>query len=213
MAAIRKFRRSPCMGGVAMRTQIRALAGGVDIVVATPGRLIDLLNRKAISLGRVEIPVLDESDRMLDIGFVKYIRLLRRASRRSGRTSFSRPPCRARSSTLWLTSWPTLQESSWRLRHQQPSGFISKSCLSKTPKRLRHLQSCSMEVVARVVSYSRAPSTVRTDLGNSLPASDFKLGCLWQQVAETAREHRAGVPAWSDPDTRRDRHRGPRHRH
>ncbi len=61
-------------GGVAMGSQIRALAGGVDIVVATPGRLIDLMNRKAISLARVEIFVLDEADRMLDMGFVHDIR-------------------------------------------------------------------------------------------------------------------------------------------
>lgn len=61
-------------GGVAMDAQIRALAGGVDIVVATPGRLIDLLNRKAISLAKVEILVLDEAYRMLDMGFVQDIR-------------------------------------------------------------------------------------------------------------------------------------------
>jgi ATP-dependent RNA helicase RhlE len=61
-------------GGVGMGAQIRALAGGVDIVVATPGRLIDLLNRKAISLSKVEILVLDEADRMLDMGFIRDIR-------------------------------------------------------------------------------------------------------------------------------------------
>jgi len=61
-------------GGVGIEPQIRALAGGIDIVVATPGRLIDLMKRKAIGLGRVEIVVLDEADRMLDMGFVRDIR-------------------------------------------------------------------------------------------------------------------------------------------
>jgi ATP-dependent RNA helicase RhlE len=61
-------------GGVGIDAQTRALAAGVDIVVATPGRLIDLMKRKAISLAMVEILVLDEADRMLDMGFVRDIR-------------------------------------------------------------------------------------------------------------------------------------------
>ena len=62
------------MAASEIEPQIRALAGGIDIVVATPGRLIDLMKRKAIGLGRVEIVVLDEADRMLDMGFVRDIR-------------------------------------------------------------------------------------------------------------------------------------------
>ena len=50
--------------------QIKALEQGVDIVVATPGRLLDHLDRKTIDLGQVEVLVLDEADRMLDMGFV-----------------------------------------------------------------------------------------------------------------------------------------------
>jgi ATP-dependent RNA helicase RhlE len=61
-------------GGVGLDPQIRSLAAGVDIVVATPGRLIDLMQRKAISLAKVGILVLDEADRMLDMGFVPDIR-------------------------------------------------------------------------------------------------------------------------------------------
>jgi ATP-dependent RNA helicase RhlE len=61
-------------GGVGINPQIAALARGVDVVVATPGRLIDLLDRRAIGLDAVEIFVLDEADRMLDMGFVRDIR-------------------------------------------------------------------------------------------------------------------------------------------
>jgi ATP-dependent RNA helicase RhlE len=61
-------------GGVGINAQISALARGVDIVVATPGRLIDHLQRNTIRLGRVEVLVLDEADRMLDMGFVKDVR-------------------------------------------------------------------------------------------------------------------------------------------
>jgi ATP-dependent RNA helicase RhlE len=61
-------------GGVSQRTQVHALNRGVDILVATPGRLMDLMNQKYINLSKVEIFVLDEADRMLDMGFIRDIR-------------------------------------------------------------------------------------------------------------------------------------------
>ena len=57
-------------GGVGQSPQVRALARGVDIVVATPGRLLDLINQRHIYLDNTEIFVLDEADRMLDMGFI-----------------------------------------------------------------------------------------------------------------------------------------------
>ena len=61
-------------GGVSISTQIRVLNRGVDIVVATPGRLLDHMERRTIKLGGVEILVLDEADRMLDMGFINDVR-------------------------------------------------------------------------------------------------------------------------------------------
>jgi len=66
-------------GGVPMGSQRRALAPGVDILVATPGRLIDHLEQGFVSLDAVDILVLDEADRMLDMGFIAPIRRLIRA--------------------------------------------------------------------------------------------------------------------------------------
>ncbi len=57
-------------GGVPLGPQQRILAPGVDILVATPGRLLDLIERRAVSLSGVETLVLDEADRMLDLGFI-----------------------------------------------------------------------------------------------------------------------------------------------
>ncbi len=57
-------------GGVPIARQIKRLSGGIDVLVATPGRLIDLLDRKAIKLDQVEILILDEADQMLDMGFI-----------------------------------------------------------------------------------------------------------------------------------------------
>ena len=61
-------------GGVSIRPQISRLREGVDIVVATPGRLLDHVQQKTIDLSSVEILVLDEADRMLDMGFIRDIR-------------------------------------------------------------------------------------------------------------------------------------------
>jgi superfamily II DNA/RNA helicase len=62
------------IGGVSMGAQVRALLGGVDVLVATPGRLLDLVQQNALRLGSVECLVLDEADRMLDMGFINDIR-------------------------------------------------------------------------------------------------------------------------------------------
>lgn len=61
-------------GGVSINTQIQKLRKGVDILVATPGRLLDHVQQKTVDLSSVEILVLDEADRMLDMGFIHDIR-------------------------------------------------------------------------------------------------------------------------------------------
>lgn len=61
-------------GGVGMDQQLRALRGKVDIIVATPGRLNDCLERRAVDLGAVELLVLDEADRLMDLGFMPQVR-------------------------------------------------------------------------------------------------------------------------------------------
>jgi len=61
-------------GGVGANPQIKAIAAGLDILVATPGRLLDLMSQKCVSLDAVEILVLDEADRMLDMGFLRDIK-------------------------------------------------------------------------------------------------------------------------------------------
>ncbi|AKJ41968.1 ATP-dependent RNA helicase RhlE [Pragia fontium] len=61
-------------GGVSINPQMMKLRGGVDVLVATPGRLLDLEHQNAVDLSKVEILVLDEADRMLDMGFIHDIR-------------------------------------------------------------------------------------------------------------------------------------------
>ena len=61
-------------GGVSAKPQLDALSGGVDLVIATPGRLLDHLESRAVDLSKIEMLVLDEADRMLDMGFIRAIR-------------------------------------------------------------------------------------------------------------------------------------------
>jgi len=69
-----RFRHTAIFGGVHQGPQVRMLSRGVDILVATPGRLLDLMNQGYIKLKGVEFFVLDEIDRMLDMGFIKDVR-------------------------------------------------------------------------------------------------------------------------------------------
>ncbi len=68
------FRTATIFGGINMKTQVAKLRKGVDVVVATPGRLLDHLEQGTIDLRAIECLVLDEADRMLDMGFIRDIR-------------------------------------------------------------------------------------------------------------------------------------------
>ncbi len=69
-----QLRSAVVFGGVKINPQIEKLRRGVDVLVATPGRLLDHVSQKTVDLSRVEILVLDEADRMLDMGFIHDIR-------------------------------------------------------------------------------------------------------------------------------------------
>jgi ATP-dependent RNA helicase RhlE len=73
------LRMATVFGGVSERPQIEALRSGVDLVVATPGRLIDLMGRRYCNFSGIEFLVLDEADRMLDMGFLPPIRQIVKA--------------------------------------------------------------------------------------------------------------------------------------
>ena len=69
-----RIKSTPIYGGVGMGSQLSALKSGVDIIVATPGRLLDHIEQRSVDLSGIEILVLDEADRMLDMGFIRDIR-------------------------------------------------------------------------------------------------------------------------------------------
>ena len=76
------------IGGVPINRQVRGLARGVEVLVATPGRLLDLVNQRALRLDQVEILVLDEADRMLDMGFIHEIKRVVAMLRKERQTLF-----------------------------------------------------------------------------------------------------------------------------
>jgi ATP-dependent RNA helicase RhlE len=62
------------IGGVPINRQVRAVSRGLEVLVATPGRLLDLVHQRALRLDQIEVLVLDEADRMLDMGFIRDIK-------------------------------------------------------------------------------------------------------------------------------------------
>jgi superfamily II DNA/RNA helicase len=76
----------PIYGGAPVDKQIRQLADGVDVLIATPGRLIDHVDRKTVALDAVEVLVLDEADRMVDMGFLPQVEWLLRHMRTERQT-------------------------------------------------------------------------------------------------------------------------------
>jgi superfamily II DNA/RNA helicase len=90
LAAALGLRATVVFGGVGQGPQVTALRKGVDILVATPGRLEDLINQKVCDLGAVEVTVLDEADHMSDMGFLPAVkRLLDKTPKKGQRMLFS----------------------------------------------------------------------------------------------------------------------------
>lgn len=85
-------------GGTPIHQQLRELERGVDILVATPGRLVDLLERAKVSLQMIRYLALDEADRMLDMGFEPQIRKIVE--------QMDMPPCGARQTMLFSATFP-----------------------------------------------------------------------------------------------------------
>ena len=109
------------IGGASMRTQIASLRRGATVVIATPGRLLDLVQRGAINLSTVEVLVLDEADRMLDMGFLPAIR----------RVLASLPT--KRQSLLFSATMPSSVESLARSTMSQPT-LIEVSPRGRAPQ-------------------------------------------------------------------------------
>ena len=95
------MRSAVVYGGVKINPQMMALRKGADVLIATPGRLMDLYQQNAISFSDVEFLVLDEADRMLDMGFIHDIKKILALCPPNAKTCSSPPP-----SPMTSASWP-----------------------------------------------------------------------------------------------------------
>ena len=86
LGEVRDLRVTAVYGGASMSRQITAFGKGVDIIVATPGRLIDLMERRVVNLDKIETVTIDEADQMADMGFLPQVRRIMRDVRDSHQT-------------------------------------------------------------------------------------------------------------------------------
>src|SRR3712207_1969085 len=152
-------------GGAPVGPQWRALQNGVDVVVATPGRAIDLMNRGALHLDDLEVVVLDEADEMLDMGFVEDIETLLDATPDTRQTvlfSATVPTgsrrCRASTSTSpW---WGASAARRWPRARRRSCARRRTSFPARTPP--RRSAGCSRPSARRRRSCSAAPGSTST---------------------------------------------------
>ncbi|KAL5186334.1 DEAD-box ATP-dependent RNA helicase 30 [Glycine soja] len=144
----RANKRSTCIyGGAPKGPQIRELKRGVEIVIATPGRLIDMLEAQHTNLKRVTYLVLDEADRMLDMGFEPQIRKI---------VAQIRPD---RQTLLWSATWPREVETLARQFLRNPYKVIIGSPYLKANQSINQV----VEVLTDMEKYNRFASSLIID--------------------------------------------------
>src|SRR5471030_108859 len=101
------------VGGLNERTQLQNIRKGAQVLIATPGRLCDFLSRELLNLGGIRILILDEADRMLDMGFLPYIKRIMAATPANRQTLFFSATLKPRSSTWWRRTCAMPCASKW----------------------------------------------------------------------------------------------------
>ncbi|MEM8737325.1 MAG: DEAD/DEAH box helicase [Planctomycetota bacterium] len=143
-------------GGVNQNPQVRKLERGVDILVATPGRLLDLMNQGHVDLSRIETFILDEADRMLDMGFIPDIRKVSKQIPRQRQTllfSATMPPAIAKLAHDLLTDPVRIDiapQSTTADRVEQSVYFVDKP---HKPALIVHL--LSKHAISRAIVFTR----------------------------------------------------------
>ncbi len=161
------LRQTVIYGGVSQRPQVNSLRAGTDIVIATPGRLLDLMNQGHVKLNDVKVLVLDEADQMLDMGFIHDLKKIVKDVPRDRQTlmfSATMPAEIRQLAAKWLDNPKTVQstpEASAPEKIEQSVTFVEKQHKPTTLVRFlktvngeRHLVFCrTKRGVDRVVKY------------------------------------------------------------
>nr|WP_232679574.1 DEAD/DEAH box helicase [Nocardioides sp. R-C-SC26] len=177
-------------GGVGYEPQLEALEAGVDIVVGTPGRLIDLANRRALDLSHVHALVLDEADEMLDLGFLPDVEKLLRLTPDSRQTM------------LFSATMPSAIVALARTHMRHPMNIRAESSYENAtvPTTAQFIYQChdldKPEIIGRLLQSEDADKFVvftRTKrqaqrVADDLVERGFKAGPLHGDMAQVARE-------------------------
>ena len=183
-----RVRRALVYGGVSQVAQVRALHRGADILVATPGRLLDLMNQGHVRLDQLEIFVLDEADRMLDMGFLPDLRRI-----------MSHLPPRRQSLFFSATVPDTIIELSRQLLHDPVRVNVTPKSVSlaairqqvffverKAKSRLLHAVLASQDVDQAIV-FTRTKRGANL-LSNNLLARGIQSAALHGNKSQNARQ-------------------------
>jgi ATP-dependent RNA helicase RhlE len=182
-----KLKHTVIFGGVGQRPQVQAVAPGVDILIATPGRLLDLMTQGHLRLDRLEVFVLDEADRMLDMGFIHDVRRVLKALPPKRQTLFfsaTMPPQIARLADSILTD-PVRVEvhpvSSTAERIDQRVMLVEK--VNKPPLLDRMLEDGSIE---RAIVFTRTKHGA-DKVAKQLAHTDVKVAAIHGNKSQGAR--------------------------
>lgn len=175
------------IGGVSMGDQMKALEKGVDVLIATPGRLMDLFDRGKILLSGCDILVIDEADRMLDMGFIPDIETICQklpANRQTLLFSATMPPPIKKLSDKFLSNpkqievaRPATAASNIEQRLVETSSRTKKTTLKKLLR---------SEDISTAIVFSNRKTTVR-DLQKSLHQDGFKAGQIHGDMSQPER--------------------------
>ena len=196
------------------RPQVEALRRGVDILVATPGRLLDLSSSGTLTLGAVEILVLDEADQMLDLGFIVPLRRIVKLVPQKRQTLFfsaTMPKTIAAARRRLLTDPVQVAVTPVATtveRVEQSVMFVDTGAEAAAAARR-----CSPTRRWSACSSSPAPSTAPTRSCSSLDRAGIEAAAIHGNKSQAQRERAlAAFKAGAHARAGRDRHRGARHR-
>ena len=161
------IRQTVIFGGVGQNPQVDALRRGAEIVIATPGRLMDLMEQRRADLRGIEILVLDEADRMLDMGFIRDVKKIVAAipGKRQTLLFSATMPSEVRSLANTLLSKPEVAEAARSPRPHR--AWISRFTTWSAATSRRCSRTSSAVCRCRGRSSSRAPSAALTSWSNT----------------------------------------------
>ena len=175
------------IGGVQMGDQVKALEKGVDVLIATPGRLMDLFERGKILLTGCNLLVIDEADRMLDMGFIPDIENICTklpANRQTLLFSATMPPPIKKLADKFLSNPKTIEVARPASRNENIEQFVVKTSERGKRDTLRGL--IEAEDLATAIIFCNRKTTVR-ELAKSLQRYGYKAGEIHGDMDQSSR--------------------------